>query len=249
MSKVPQQDLESWIQECAEWMRRAESTGYAIPRENNNDFMVLFGVIARTIRYAETFLELALNGKVNEASPLARAVLEHAVTAQWVFNVEGGADRWRRTVQHDRHRYFKLISEWNQIEEIREGVERMPEPPSGKQLPKFMDMLRELDHEHFLETSYMILSERVHVTHAVIVESFEQDTEGNTRLSHPREDAFIYPAVYVTALSCMLVRWILSTLTDDADDLKLLDGKSDELQIPMTLIHKLPTEKRRKGLD
>lgn len=125
----------------------------------------------------------------------------------------------------------------------------MPEPSPGKQLPKFMDMLRELDHEHFLETSYMMLSERAHVTHAVIVESFEQDAEGNFRLSQPREDAFIYPAVFVTALSCMLVRWILSTLTDDAADLDLLDGKSEELQIPMSLIGNLPAEKLRKVHD
>lgn len=217
-------------------------------RVHENEFFLLYGVIARTIHFADTFLDLAEDGKSAEAVPLARAALEHAVTAQWVFIVDGGIDRWRLSVEHDRLDHYKTLSEWLKHDELAREVQQLPEPTKGKRLPKFMDMLRELDHDRFLETSYMILSQQVHVTHAAVMAFIEGDEDGNPQLVAPGDYAYAYQATYVAAVACMLARWIIAKLTNDVDELRVLDSLSDELYLPVTLIDQLPEHKRRRDL-
>lgn len=247
MSQVPQADLESWIRDCAAWLKDADS--YDVLRAHKDEFLLLFGVFTRTIRYAETFLELVASGRAAEGVPVARAALEHAVTAQWVFIVDGGIQRWQRKVDLDRIEYYSKLAEWMKNGELAEGVAQLPAPPKGKSLPPFLDMLRELDKDHFLETGYKILSQEVHVTHAAVTSALEADEEGNPQLAPLREYAFIYQGVYVCAVLCMLVRWILTKLTKVSRDLAELDATSDELNLPLTLIDELPAARRRKGLD
>ncbi|WP_033237118.1 hypothetical protein [Rhodococcus globerulus] len=109
-------------------------------------------------------------------------------------------------------------------------------------------MLRELDHGKFLETSYHILSQHVHVTHAAVAQFLEQGTD-ELHIKYEPKYSYQHQATYVVAISCMLARWVVAKLTDDPQLLELLDKTSDNLTLPMTLIDNVEQKKRRKGLS
>lgn len=111
-----------------------------------------------------------------------------------------------------------------------------------------MNMLRELDHEKFLEMSYHILSQQVHVTHAAVAQFLEQGDQ-ELHINYDPKYGYQYQATYVVAISCMLARWVVAKLTDDPQLLELLDKTSDDLTLPMTLIDNIEEKKRRSGLS
>lgn len=67
-------------------------------RARSTEFLLLYGLIGRTTRFADANMKLVRLDHVHEAVPLARAALKHAVTAQWVFPIRGGIDRNRYQV-------------------------------------------------------------------------------------------------------------------------------------------------------
>lgn len=247
MIQVPQEELERWIRDSAARLQGAAD--YTVARVHENEFFLLYGVLTRTIHLADTFLDLVGTGRAADAVPLARTALEYAITAQWVFTVDGGVDRWRRDVEHDRYDHYRTLSEWLSDEDLAREARRLPEPEAGKRLPKFMAMLRDLDHQRLLETSYLVLSQQVHVTHAAVMAAIEGDENGNLHLSATDEYAYSYQAIYVSAIACMLARWILAKLTNDVEELRRLDAVSDDLYLPVTLIDQLPETRRRRGLS
>lgn len=214
---------------------------------HENEFYLLFGVIVRTVRYADAFLDLMELGKEPEAAPLARAALEHAVTLQWVFVSDGGIDRFNWEVAHDRISHYTNLATWQNNTELAGLVAQLDEPPAGKRLAPFGNLLADLDQEKFLVTSYHILSQQVHVTHAVVAAALVQGPE-ELHITYEQAYSYRVEATYTVAAACMLARWVLAKLTDDEALLERLDKISDELHLPMTLIESLPTKKRRRGL-
>lgn len=237
--------LEAWIEECVAHLRDAES--YDVYRPHKDEFLLLYGVVVRIMRFSDAYLLLLRRGFVGEAVVLARTALEHAVTLQWVFVVDGGISRYQAEVAQERLEHYVNLADWLNTQELIDAVSALEAPPVGKRLPPFMNMLRDLDQAKFLETSYHILSQQVHVTHAAVAAFLEPGVEG-LHIKYEQEYGYQHQATYVVAASCMLARWVVAKLTNDPKLLKLLDTTSEELVLPMTLIDGVNEKKRRKGL-
>lgn len=238
--------LEAWIEECVAHLRHAES--FDVYRPHKDEFLLLYGVVVRTIRYSDAYLQLVRLGFIGEAVVLARTALEHAVTLQWMFIVDGGISRFQAEIARERIEHYGNLADWLDNQELADAVAALDAPPEGKRLPPFMNMLRDLDKEKFLETSYHILSQHVHVTHAAVTSFIEPGAE-ELQIKYEQEYGYQYQATYVVAVSCMLARWVVGKLTDDPNLLELLDKTSDRLVLPMTLIDSVDEKKRRKGLS
>lgn len=244
MTRPTEAEHETWTEECVAHLQDAES--YDVVSAHANEFLLLYGVIARTIRFADTYLHLVRAGYGSEAVVLARAALEHAVTLQWIFVVDGGIDRYRVTSAHDRQEHYSNLAEWLKNEELAEEVKKLDLPPAGKRLPPFMNMLRDLDKENFLEMSYHILSQQVHVTHSAVT-SFVAPGEDELHIKYDQDYGYQYQATYVVAASCMFARWVVARLTNDTVLLERLDKTSDDLILPMTLLDSVAPNDQRKG--
>ncbi len=246
MTRPDDAALEAWIEQCVAHLRDAEN--FDVYRPHKDEFLLLYGLAVRVMRYSDAYLRLIGSGFVGEAVVLARTALEHAVTLQWVFIVDGGINRFQVDIRHDRRDHYRNLAEWLNHQELAEAVASLDSPPGGKRLPPFMQMLRELDHEKFLETSYHILSQHVHVTHAAVAQFLEQGAD-ELHIKYEPKYSYRYQATYVVAISCMLARWVVAKLTDDPQLLELLDKTSNDLTLPMTLIDNVEQKKRRQGLS
>ncbi|WP_413768912.1 DUF5677 domain-containing protein [Rhodococcus pyridinivorans] len=245
MTKPDEAALEAWIEQCIAHLRDTE--GFDVHRSHKEEFLLLYGVAARVMRYSDSYLRLVRDGFVGEAVVLARAALEHAVTLQWVFIVNGGIKRFQVDLGHEYIKHYDNLAQWLDNNELAEAVTAIDAPPEGKRLPPFMDMLRDLDDGKYLETSYHILSQHVHVTPAAVASFLEAGAE-ELHIKYEQEYSYQYQATYVVAVSCMLARWVVAKLTNDPQLLELLDKASDDLILPMTLIDNVDTKKRREGL-
>lgn len=234
--------LTNFIEESVAGLKDKDE--FTVKREQANEFLLLFGACARTIRYADAYLTLARSGFSAEAVPLARAALEHAITAQWVFILKGGVDRFRVDTAHGHKEHYDTLATWLKHEELAAEVAAMPALPTGKRMPKFTQMMRELDKDKFLETSYHILSQQVHVSHSTVFSFLDWDDDTYT-VKYDQQNPYEYQTAYVAAVSCMLVRWVIAKLTNDEEELAHLDTSSDELILPMTLEDEVPLDKRR----
>lgn len=246
MPDVPEEDLIAWIRACVSSLRDVD--GFTVERAHSDEFLLLYGLIARTFRYSNAYLTLLDAEMEGEAVPLARAALEHAITLQWVFVVDGGVMKFRNSVAHDRVEHYGKLAEWLDNDELREALTELEPLPEGSRLGKFMAMVRDLDEGTFLETSYHVLSQHVHVTHSAVT-SFLRPGEGEMHILYDQEYAYRYQATYAAAVSCMLARWVLARLTNDDALLESLDRASDELHLPMQLADQVKApRKRRTGI-
>lgn len=244
-ARPAEEKLRAWIEECIADVRDRED--FTVLAERASEFLLLFGIVGRTIRFSDGYLRLCEIGFVSEAVPLARAALEHAVTVQWVYIVEGGVERYKRASFQERRDHYAKLAHWLSDAEFVAEVERLEPTPEGKRLPPFMNMLRDLDEGEFLETTYHMLSQQVHVTHSTVT-SFLGGDEDQVHLTYEQDYPFSYQVTYAVAVACMLGRWILAHLTNDDALLAALDRKSDELILPMNLIDRVPPGRRRVGL-
>ncbi|WP_417374513.1 DUF5677 domain-containing protein [Glutamicibacter protophormiae] len=243
MSDTPEAELTDWIHSCISSIR--DATGFTVATRHADEFRLLYGLVARTMRYSDAYLTLVDCNMEGEAVPLARAALEHAITLQWVFVVDGGVEKYRNSVAHDRLEHFGKLAESPDNIELRDALTKLGPLPEGSRLGKFMDMVRELDEGAFLETSYRILSQHVHVTHSAVT-SFLQPGEDEMHTLYDQEYTFRYQATYVCAIACMLARWVLARLTNDAALLEELERISDKLLLQMQLADQVkPPRKRR----
>lgn len=246
MTEPSEPALEAWIEECVTHLRDAES--YDVLRPHANEFLLLYGIIARTTSYADAYLQLVRRGHSAEAVALARAALEHAVTLQWIFVVQGGVDRFRVTAAHERKDHYSNLAAWLNDDELASEVQKLDPIPAGSQLPPFINMLRDLDKEKFLETSYHILSQQVHVTHSAVTTFIVPGDDEELHIKYDQDYSYRFQATYVVAAACMLARWELARLTGDDALLERLDKASDDLVLPMTLLDGVSPDKRRTGL-
>lgn len=245
MTRPTEAELRAWIEECVVDVRDREE--FRVSEARQSEFLLLFGLVGRTARLAEAYLRLCEFGCMSEAVPLTRVALEHAVTAQWVYLVEGGVGRYHRSVVQGRRDHYATLADWLEHTELRVEVDRLEPTPEGKRLPPFMNMLREVDEGKYLETTYHVLSQQVHVTHSAVTSFLGWDGVG-LHLEYEQDYPYPYQLTYAVAVACMLVRWILAHLTDDNDLLDALDKKSDALILPMNLLTGLHPENRRTGL-
>jgi len=234
--------LHTWIRECVSDLRDREN--FEVIKEEASHLLLLFGLCARTIRYADAYESLVDSGFSPEASPIARAALEHALTAQWVFLREGGLAKFRVASARSHKEHYEKLAAWSDNAELKREIGNIPAIPAGKSMPKFMDVLRDLDQDNYLETQYALLSQSVHVTHSAVF-SYLSWNDGY-EFKYEQDDPWAFQTTYVVAISCMLASWVIASLTNDMDRLSLLDQVSEELTLPMNLEDALPLLLRRK---
>ncbi|WP_139416143.1 hypothetical protein [Agromyces laixinhei] len=143
MTEPSEAALEAWIDECVAHLRVADS--YDVLRPHANEFLLIYGIIARTVRYADGYRVRVRTGYGSEAVALARASLEHAVTLQWIFVVQGGIDRFRVDSAHKRKEHYSNLATWLNSDELAQELKKLDPPPVGKRMPPFMSILRDLD--------------------------------------------------------------------------------------------------------
>lgn len=239
--------LENWIEECVAYLKNAQ--GFEVHPTHRDEFLLLYGIAARVMRYSDAYLRLTRSELLSEAVVLARTAFEHAIALQWIFTVDGGISRFQVAMAHEHADHYRNLAKWLDSQDIASGLPSSESMPKGKQLPKFMDMLRGLEDESFfLESSYHILSQQVHVTHTAVA-SFLRQGSGEVHIEYEPDYGYQYPATYVVAVSCMLARWVLAKLTYSPGLLEQLDRVSNELHLPMTLMGNLDEKKLRKGLS
>lgn len=234
-------DLTAWIRECVEDLKGREE--FAVKAPDQQEFFLLYGLCAQSIRCADAYLVLVDANMQREGVPVVRTALEHVLTAQWAYLTVGGLDRLRVETDRDRKHHYQQLATWLKNGEIQDAAEALPQA-LGKGLPKFAEMLRGLDaDDKFLATSYNVLSQVVHVAHGTVTSFL--DLAEVTEVTYDAADHYDYPTLYVAASTCMLATWVITSLTADTERLAYLDGKSDELQLPMMLAERLQSHQRR----
>ncbi|MFC5931682.1 hypothetical protein [Cryobacterium melibiosiphilum] len=97
---------------------------------------------------------------------------------------------------------------------LAEEVKKLDLPRADKRLPPFVNMLRDVDKENFLEIGHHILSQQVHVTHSSVT-SFVSPGKDNFQTKYDQDYGCQCQAAYVVAASCMFVRWVVARPTND----------------------------------
>ncbi|MGL4339373.1 MAG: hypothetical protein ACRCSP_02970, partial [Rhodoglobus sp.] len=126
---------------------------------------------------------------------------------------------------------------------IRKGAEAF-KVPAGKGLPKFTEMMWDLDSGGFLRNWYKILSLSVHPTHDTVTSFLEAGESGN-QLRHGPRAAIGGFALHTTALSAMLAYSLVEYIIDSVAAEALLEEPSNDLALPPFLHDSLPDLKRR----
>lgn len=216
-----------------------------VPVTGYDEFVVLFGLIAQTHRFADGYLKLRAKGLGREGHALIRGALEHSVTAQYAYLTPAGAKKLHERFQLRHRNYWTNMGAAMSSDEIRATVAAMPPLDLVQEGANFTKhVLKPLDSDSFLANIYDSLGLTLHPTHAVY--DLVSADDGEIVLNHGREDAHLdYFGIHTGAMSCMFARWILARLLNNTAELIALDSLSDELQIPMRLDHQLPREQRR----
>jgi hypothetical protein len=222
--------------------------GIRVAPENEREFLILFGLMQRVRRLVQGYLRLERAGFANEGSLLARAALEHAVTAQWAYLIRGGIDRLHVTLGRASADLalgmidYSSDSEWVAIEkELREQV------PKGKGLPKFTGpggIMADLDAVKFLGASYRVLSQVGHVTSQAMMD-FLREEQGEVRLSRNPEVVYQREVLYALTGFAMLVAWIQARLDGDDAEVSLLESAAGDLRVPYRLDRDLAANRCR----
>ncbi|WP_147441645.1 DUF5677 domain-containing protein [Mycetocola lacteus] len=232
MAQVSEAEFTKWIRECISSVRDAQN--FAIEAHRRDEFLLLHGLIVRTLRYCDAFLLLNKSGFEVEATALARAALEHSITLQWVFLVEGGVERYRVFASQRIRNHYKQLAEWEDHDELRSAVNDMPPVFEGSGLGSFSDLLKNLDDGSFLIEQYHLLSQQVHVTHETVLSALTLEN-GETGILWDQQYPYRRSATQICAISSMFARWVLANQTNDTELLAYLDQVSEALVIPMNL--------------
>jgi hypothetical protein len=176
---------------------------------------------------------------------LARAALEHAVTAQWAFHWHDGLSRLRVSMVRGEKENIELVGNWFSNEELLAMAAAITVPP-GRGFPPFTDMVRDLDEERFLENSYGSLSLAAHVRAATQTSYFAGNAQ-DLVLRHVPTHALRGPSTMMAAMAAMLAVAIIMELVDDQAALARIDEVSESLGLPPTLRPGIHKAKRRPG--
>lgn len=232
--------LIDWICHVDATLPRPE---FNIPSERAEDFLLLYGVCLQASRYARSYLTLREAGFEHEGHALARSAFEHAITAHWVYFIEGGIDRFGIDINRDFHAYFTAMGNYLDNDEVRETLSKRP-LLEGVGMPTFTQMMWDLDSGSFLKTSYRTLSLSVHPTHAT-VSRYIESVNGRPELRHEPRDGEQYPVLYTTAISAMLALSLVEYMVDPFNAKVMLDEPSERLRLPLFLVDAIPDSKRR----
>lgn len=233
-------ELEDWIRRVAEELPRDE---FVVPEGRAKDFLLLYGFCQQASRFASSYVLLSNQGFQREAAALARCSFEHAVTAHWAYFTEGGMERLGIDLNRKFKGYYIAMSTYLDNDQLRDEAEAH-RSPDGSGLPKFTEMMWDLDSNGFLRTSYQNLSLSVHPSHLTL-SSYLEDTETGTQLRHEPRDGVQYPTLYTTAVAAMLAFSLLSHIADPFTTKVLVEEPSNHLRLPPFLHDALPDAKRR----
>jgi hypothetical protein len=219
---------------------------FRVESARQDQFLLLFGLTHRVRRLAQAYLRLRKGDFEVEGQILVRSALEHAVTAQWAYLTVGGIDRLKSSGTSNQYTFVRLLAEYStdpaapaQVQEFRDQV------LAGPGLPKFTEMIKHLDNNGFLRTTYKVLSQVIHVTHQATLDALGTDDDGEVTLKL-RPDADVgHETLYALASSCMLAAWIVADLEGSTDEFGRLQDYSWQLSIPYRLDASLPADARR----
>src|SRR5690606_6223423 len=121
MTTRPTEDeLEAWIEECVAHLRDAE--GFDVISPHANEFLQLYGVIARTIRYADAYLVLSRAGYPSEAVACAGA-LDHAPVG---LHCAGRCRAFSsHRPAHDRIKHHSNLADWQKSDALAEELTKL----------------------------------------------------------------------------------------------------------------------------
>jgi hypothetical protein len=212
-----------------------------VKREFHGDFIVLFGIVQRVRRLSRAWVRLEKAGFGTEARMLVRAALEHAVTAQWVFYTVGGVDRMRHSSARDQ---FNLARDTGataqQLRDLENAI------PAGPGMPAWGQIVTDIDDPtRFINQSYRVLSQIVHVTHSTILDGLEVDEKGEISIRMEPEPAVEQEVLYALTGACLLAAWLLAVMSGDTSQQQRLRERGVELHMPWRLDHHLPERRRR----
>lgn len=219
-----------------------------VPSENSREFLVLFGLVQRVRRLTKAYLRLERGGFVSEGSLLVRSALEHSVTAQWAYLTPGGVDRLHVSQARAQASLLDEMAQYSSDPEWSVRASRFREQvPEGPWLPRFSTpdgIMKELDSDRFLSTSYRILSQVGHVTHQATLD-FIIEVEGKVELRTDPEIRMQGETLYALTGSCMLASWVLARLEADDQEIRALKDFAKRLHVPWRLDVDLPRGQRR----
>ncbi|KQQ94613.1 hypothetical protein ASF62_11125 [Leifsonia sp. Leaf325] len=214
-------------------------------------FERLWGICIQSIRHSRAYLILLDAGFEREAFTNARAALEHAITAQWVFHRHDGLDRLAVEMIGKEKQYYSDMAVWLDDAQLAGKADAI-DVPTGAAMPKFMQILREVDDGEFLETTYANLSLPTHVRAGSQTEYWQRD--GDTfRIRFEPHHLIRYPGTHAAALAAMFAVAILMELmelmelTEDHAALVRIDAVSEDLLLAVSLRRYLPEDNRRHG--
>jgi hypothetical protein len=217
------------------WRYASTANSFVVPAESRQDFVPLFGLTMQALRHGEAYVKLKAEGHPIEALVLARASLEHAVTAQWVYRATDGASRAMKGAQANRKQFFGELANWLNDDELATMVADIT-VPSVPGMPKFTgrgNLLDTSDEDGILKTAYSMLSASVHVTHSTYTGYFNaDDSELGLSVNMDPEDRWRHEHTYFAAIAAMMAAWTLASITEDTPRMTQLDRDSDELRLP-----------------
>jgi len=234
--------LVAWIDEAGELLR---STGLDVKRDGHDEFLLLFGLCAQSVRYAQAWSRLYSSGFEREAIVLARCAVEHAVSAQWCYFTAGGIQQLRDKIVNERRSFYVDFGTWLEHDELLSAATSLP-TADGEPWPNFgRTILKEVDAQNFLRTSYRGLSRSAHVSDSTVAGFLEVSDNGYSVNVEPG-DPMAFQAAHGASVAAMLGLWVIAEQIEDKSLSDLLDRRSDELELPCSLRDNIPEERARR---
>lgn len=222
---------------------------FRVRSESGSDFELLIGIVTRVRRLTGAYLRLHKVGFAAEGEVLARSALEHAVTAQWSYLVDGGMERLAYSIHKSQGDILKALYEQTDDQDVQDRyVKHMATHGPGLGVPSISRNGGMLDqfNNPFLSLSYRVLSQRVHVSSSTFTDAFAMGDDGKTlEVVEAPTGEYHYESVSCLAASAMLVSWILARLEGNTAELSTLVSIANELSLPYRLDLALDAELRR----
>lgn len=156
------------------------------------------------------------------------------MTIQYAYLRVDGLDRLEKDSYHKHSELFRDLAKWNHDESYLELIPDKKPRPGARGMPKLTQILDIMDPEHvYMQTTYAVLSQVTHVRPGGQTRYFEMN--GDELVLNPgrTDDGFGNLSLGALAFAVMAASWVFAHLTDDRDDMRVLDGYSDRLHIPI----------------
>jgi hypothetical protein len=212
-------------------------------RPQRLDFLMLYGFCTQAARFSSAAMLQVDAGYSREASASVRCALEHAITAHWCLFTREGMPRLMIEMRRGFTGYLASMGEYLQDEEVLALVAEQP-TSEGKGLPRFSDMMFDLDEHRFLRQHYAMYSHAVHPTSITVTAYRDEDGDITHLRSVPRESNE-QGVSYVAAVASMLALSALEHTIDPWLAPSNVEEDGERLRLPAYLQHAIPSNKRR----